>query len=99
MRKPGGYAFTFDRETGETLNERDTFTCSHCNRVTHVKPFCDPADLGGHCCVCDSLICKNCNYLRSLGKPCVPMYERLTRMENHLDRGGEFRDVDTFADD
>jgi hypothetical protein len=99
MRKPQGYAFTFDLGTGDILKERDTFTCSHCNKITHVVPFCDPADLGGYCSVCDKLVCKDCAYLQSLGKPCTPFMERLARMETHLERGGKFRDVDTFAED
>jgi len=96
MKNPQGYAHTWDRETGVILKEADTFTCKHCNKVTFVKPFCDPADLGGHCCVCDGLICRDCNYKRSLGKPCVPFMKRLERQEEHLERGGMFIDVDHF---
>ena len=99
LRRIGGYAHSWDRETGIIRQERDTFTCSHCNKITHVVPFCHPEDLGGFCRCCDKLICKQCSYLMSLGKPCVPMLERLTRLERHMDRGGVFRDVDTFADE
>jgi hypothetical protein len=35
----------------------------------------------------------------SLGKPCTPMQEKLMRLETHLERGGVFRDVDTFGDE
>ena len=54
----------------------DTFTCKHCNRIVVVKPFADPADMGGRCTCCDGLICKNC-----VGKGCDPMEEKLNRME------------------
>jgi hypothetical protein len=97
LRRIGGYAHSWDRETGKVRLERDTFTCNHCNKITHVVPFCHPEDLGGFCRLCDKLICKDCSYLMSLGKPCTPMYERLLRLERHMDRGGVFRDVDTFA--
>ena len=87
MRNPKGYAFQTDRETGLIVSEADTFTCSHCHRIVHVKPMCDPADMGGHCRVCDGLICKSCNYLMSLGKPCMPFVERVNRLEKRLARG------------
>jgi hypothetical protein len=99
MRKPQGYALETDNFTHLTVREQDTFTCNHCGRVTHVKPFCDPADLGGHCKMCDKLICKKCAYLASLGKPCATLEKKLDRMEKHLAAGGAFRDVLTFGDD
>ena len=40
--------------------ERDSFTCFHCQRVTWVKPRCDPADMGGLCWGCNKLICPEC---------------------------------------
>lgn len=94
MRNAQGYAHTWDRETGAVLSERDTFTCHHCNKVVHVKPMCPPEDLGGHCCVCDRLICKECNYLRSLGKPCVPFMKRLDMADTCHERGGNANDIE-----
>lgn len=90
MRNPGGYAVivspdptkaNFDRMTCEELpagtTERDTFSCFHCGRVTHVKPRMDPADLGGLCKQCMRLICPHC-----LGKGnCDPLEKKLERME------------------
>jgi len=100
MLKPHGYGRSWDRESGKTLKERDTVTCKHCNRVFHIEPFCDPADAGGFCTVCSSIVCKRCAYLQSLGKPCTPFVERLARMDTYMERGGDpTRDVDTFADD
>ncbi len=75
MRKPGGYAVItsggptpviLDRGLSRTdmrdegVMEIDSFSCFHCNRVIHVLPKCDPADLGGHCKLCDKLICPQC---------------------------------------
>jgi hypothetical protein len=55
----------------------DTMTCQHCNFVTRVKPFCDPADFGGLCKACCGLICHNCVNRRV----CIPIEARITHME------------------
>lgn len=73
-RKSTGFLESF----GEDGTHRwDTITCQHCNFVFRVKPFCDPADFGGHCKLCDSLICKNCVKRRV----CIPIEARITHME------------------
>lgn len=73
MRNAQGYA----RITSpEGVSECDTFTCFHCQRLTHVKPKCDPAELGGLCKVCMKLICSNC-----VGKSCTPFLKTIERME------------------
>lgn len=77
MRKPGGYAAII----GETLTEFDTFTCFHCQRITHVKPRCDPADLGGLCKVCMKLICERC-----VGHGCTPFEKKIDEMEERAYR-------------
>lgn len=64
-----------------SVREADTFTCAHCNRVKHVKAGCDPAELGGHCKVCDRLICERCV---ATGK-CEPFEEKLKRAEARVD--------------
>jgi len=69
-----GYAVLSDPVLGVT--ERDTFTCAHCNRIVHVKPFVDPASRGGLCKVCGALICKSC-----VGKGCDPHEEKLKEYE------------------
>jgi len=56
--------------------ETDTFTCFHCDMVTHVKPKMDAADMGGLCKVCMKLICRHC-----VGKGCDPLEEKLARAE------------------
>lgn len=58
------------------LKECDTTTCAHCQRITHIKPGCDPADLGGLCKSCMGLICSTC-----VGKACVPFEKVLEREE------------------
>ena len=75
MRNPGGYA-VLENMWGRK-KECDTFSCAHCNRVVHVKPKCDPAELGGHCYICDKMICPSCV---ATGK-CDPLEEKLARME------------------
>ena len=74
MRRPGGYA-RID-EPGCAPVELDTFTCAHCNRVTHVKPRQRPEDIGGLCKQCMGLICPAC-----VGQACVPFLKRLEQME------------------
>lgn len=59
------------------VQERDAFRCGHCQRLVTVKPMCDPADMGGRCFCCDSLICKGC-----VGKGCTPLEMRLEAEEN-----------------
>jgi len=56
--------------------EEDTFACGHCGCIVTVKPMCDPADMGGRCTCCDSLICKHC-----VDKGCDPMEKKLDRWE------------------
>jgi hypothetical protein len=56
--------------------EAETFSCGHCQRIVTIKPRCDPADMGGRCYVCDSLICEGC-----VGKGCSPVEKRLEAAE------------------
>lgn len=74
MRKPGGYAFIFDPDG--IRQEADTFTCAHCNSVVHVKPKCNPDDLGGMCRLCMKMVCPKCV---DLG--CSPFEKKLEIME------------------
>jgi len=89
MRKPGGYAVvtspaggavSFDRRPRQALRagatETDTYTCGHCGRIVHVLPRQDPADLGGLCKQCMTLICPRC-----LDKGCEPLERKLERAE------------------
>ena len=73
MRKPGGFLIT---TLDDSTSEADTFTCGHCQKIVVVKPFMDPADMGGRCTCCDALICPDC-----VGKACDPIEEKLKRWE------------------
>jgi hypothetical protein len=57
--------------------EQSTFTCVHCNAPRRVKPYCDPADLGGLCRVCMGVICERC-----VGSGCDPLEEKIKRVEH-----------------
>ena len=74
MRKPGGYAYSFDALG--IRKEYDTFTCFHCKRVIHVKPKMDPTELGGMCKLCMKMICPKC-----VGFSCTPFEKQLDIME------------------
>lgn len=64
-------------EPGKATQHTETFTCGHCNKVTKVKAFADPADLGGLCKTCMRLICDRCvNTMR-----CDPIEKKLERAE------------------
>lgn len=58
------------------MKEADTFTCAHCQSIRIVKPFCDPADLGGLCKTCMGVICERC-----LGGVCDPILKKIERQE------------------
>lgn len=96
MRRPGGYATIigpdthvaqFDRFRCETVTagmfERDTFSCAHCNRIVHVKPFAPMDDFGSMCRKCMKLVCPNptCN------DRCLPFEKRLDESEKAIQRG------------
>lgn len=87
--KPQGYASISSPETARItldnfqcdeikvgVTEYDTSTCFHCNRVTHIKPRMDPAEMGGLCKICMKLICRYC-----VGEPCVPFEKKIEAME------------------
>jgi len=71
MRGLTGYA-TLTGPFGP-VKEADTFTCHHCNKVVHVKPF---ERRFTRCGMCDRLICEQC-----VGKGCDPFEKKLERME------------------
>jgi hypothetical protein len=84
MRVPGGYAIRTDPVLG--ISETDTRTCGHCQRVDAIKPFCDPAEVGGLCYVCNRYICLRCHGLAT----CDPIERKLERNEA---RGRLLRDI------
>ena len=74
MRNPGGYAVL---SSPDGMKETDTFTCGHCQHLSHVKPLVDAADIGGLCKICNRLICGPCTDKGI----CAPWEEQFKRME------------------
>jgi hypothetical protein len=70
---PGGQVTVTD-ENGQ--RHTDTFTCGHCSRIVEVAVKAKPADIGGLCKVCMTLICASC-----VGRGCDPFEEKLKRQE------------------
>ena len=87
MRAPGGYGVIFDPQVSTPTQERDTFTCGHCQAVVFVTPQCDGADAGGLCKQCMRLICPRC-VDRMV---CVP-WEKMLEMQEA--KGRTFRSVE-----
>ena len=78
MQRPGGYGVI----TGpDGVEEHDTFTCFHCNKVVIVPVRADPADIGGMCYQCMRLICPRC----ADQGICVPFERKLELMERRAD--------------
>ena len=68
----GGYGVITDIDG--SIEEHDTFTCVHCNRVQLVRP--GSGTQRGYCRLCDAPVCghKNC-------MECVPFLKKLERHE------------------
>lgn len=75
MRRPGGYTFLTD--VNGQVEEGETFTCVHCNKIVHVPRGGLPTDVGGLCYGCNGLICSTCC---DTGV-CDPLEEKFKRME------------------
>lgn len=58
MRNPGGVLISTDPFDG--VQEHDTFTCEHCQKVSGVRPGQKPEDIGGLCKQCMGLLCPLC---------------------------------------
>lgn len=58
MRKPGGWGY-ITHPDGK-VEEHETYTCKHCNRVTRVKARQRAEDIGGLCKACMGLTCPQC---------------------------------------
>lgn len=77
MLRPHGYSTWTDRESGKVIQESDNFKCGHCQRIVLIPSKCNPADLGGHCRVCERLVCPQCHAKGA----CTPWEEEILRME------------------
>lgn len=90
MPKPQGYAFESFEPIGNLTTilrdggikapikgrEWDTFTCNHCQRVVRYRKRAEAYEMGGHCMVCDKMICAEC-----VGKGCKPFEEKIRAQE------------------
>jgi len=75
MRRPTGYAMLVD--PWARVQECDTFTCAHCQRIVFVKPGASASDCGGWCGQCAKPICGPC-----AGKgECTPFLKKLEQYE------------------
>lgn len=74
MRNPGGQ---FVCSSPDAVQEFDTFTCGHCNKVKMVQHKQRPEDIGGVCKMCMKLICEHCVNTGA----CDPFEEKLKREE------------------
>lgn len=77
MRKAGGWGFL--TQPDGKVEEHETYTCKHCNRVTRVKPRERAEDIGGLCKTCMGLLCPRCSAIPG----CYPLEKRI---EQQLER-------------
>lgn len=75
------YAFLTDKESGKVTKECDAFTCARCSRIVHVKPKCNPADLGGVDHRSGRLICRTC-----VNAETALWEERVNRLEREIEQ-------------
>jgi hypothetical protein len=74
LRKAGFYYIEVDPD--KPTYESDGFVCKHCQKAVFVKPGQKAEDMGGHCKMCDDLVCSEC-----VDKGCDPFEKKLERME------------------
>jgi hypothetical protein len=79
MLKAGGYYTINDPAT--RLQEHDTQTCQHCNRLVRFQAFQRLEDRGGRCSQCDGFICQRCQAKLHKTLFCDHFDKRLRRME------------------
>jgi hypothetical protein len=78
MRNAGGYGVI---TSPDGIEEHDTFTCAHCNKVVVVPVRADPGDIGGMCYQCMRLVCPGC----VAAGGCTPFERKLDLMERRAD--------------
>lgn len=81
MRRAQGYAVMVSPD--EPMKEWDTRTCGHCQKLEHIKPFMDAADIeyGGQCKMCMRYICRECYERVINGDGCDVFEKKLERIE------------------
>lgn len=72
-RGPGQFGYARLTVPGEPIKEFTTVTCGHwpCTALFEVKPYTDPASVGGKCYVCGRYVCAEC----AAKKECLPVEE------------------------
>lgn len=80
MRRAGGWLCIADPDAGAL--ERDTFTCSHCQKIEIMNGRVPP---GGFCRQCDAMICSRC-----VGRACVPFLKAIEAVEEAAYRRRQF---------
>ena len=74
MLRAGGHLVGSDPEG--IVDEADTFTCRHCQKIVVVRPKQRPEDIGGLCRICMGLVCPGC-----AGGGCQPFERRIEAAE------------------
>ena len=74
------FGYTVVSDPSEGKQERDLFTCGHCQQIVTFAPGQMPEDAGGLCKPCGRLICKYCYGLQK----CDVFEDKLARMEAKL---------------
>lgn len=70
---------------GKAVDEKDTFTCNHCNSLVFLdttEKRQDPSKAGGFCRACMQHICPKCAYEGMTATKCVPFERRLDAIES-----------------
>lgn len=79
MWAPKNYSVVSRPEGG--IDERDCFTCGHCQRQVFVPVGQSAFDLGGGCRLCENLICPRCVDLGT----CKPWEEKMLEIERKVE--------------
>lgn len=78
MTRSRGYGLLVSPEGQQ---ESDWLKCNHCQRGVQIKPFQPVDEVGGHCRVCDSFLCPDCETKRAQGIPCLPWEKLFDKIE------------------
>jgi len=63
---------------GDDIDEHDTITCSHCQRIVTIPPAKSGREVGyDYCHSCDAMICRECAGKRR----CLPWEKQMEKIE------------------
>jgi len=84
MRNPGGHIIVTSTESGKVLEEVDTFTCNHCQKICRTKAgMTDPTQQHRRCPHCMQLICNR----RVCNQGCAPIEKKIDAIETAVMKG------------